>query len=62
VRLDDGRETELYVSEDMYRMYMMDGQQTLSLGKYVENEQLILCLRNSVFGIRMADIHLPEED
>ncbi len=27
-----------------------------------ENEPLILCLRNSVFGIRMADIHLPEED
>ena len=62
VRLDDGRETELYVSEDMYRMYMMDGQQTLSLGKHVENEPLILCLRSSVFGIRMADIHLPEED
>lgn len=62
VRLDDERETELYVSEDMYRMYMMDGQQTLSLGKHVENEPLILCLRNSVFGIRMADIHLPEED
>lgn len=48
VRLDDGRETELYVSEDMYRMY-------------TENEPLILCLRSSVFGIRMADIHLPEE-
>lgn len=49
VRLDDGKETELYVSEDMYRMY-------------TENEPLTLCLRSSVFGIRMADLHLPEEE
>lgn len=49
VRLDDGKETELYVSEDMYRMY-------------TENEPLTLCLRSSVFGIRMADLHLSEEE
>lgn len=48
VKIDGQTQTELYVSEDMYAMYEA-------------GDPLTLCLRNNIFGIRMADLHLPEE-
>lgn len=49
VKIDSQTQTELYVSEDMY-------------AAYEAGDPLTLCLRSNEFGIRMADLHLPEEE
>lgn len=49
VRLEDGKEVKLCVSETLYRMDK-------------RGEKLVVCQRVSPFGIRMANIHLPRKE
>ena len=49
VRLEDGKEVKLCVSEILYRMDK-------------RGEKLVVCQRVSPFGIRMANIHLPRKE
>ena len=49
VRLDDGTMAELLVPESLYRMEEA-------------GEEVVVCQRDSLFSIRMVDLHLPTEE
>ena len=49
VRLDDGTMAELLVPESLYRME-------------AAGEEIVVCQRDSLFSIRMVDLHLPTEE
>ena len=47
--LDDGTMAELLVPESLYRME-------------AAGEEIVVCQRDSLFSIRMVDLHLPTEE